>query len=236
VAENCGIFAPGIKQKRGVVSSNHFVFQTNRDASEAAQALLVVACLIAQYLSIARLLPEGFDPAPVLARICPYLQSPDFVGVARGDVDNKLTAMRLEVWTLDGLANVLFDAAQLLSDAGCLESAMDCYNLLIGLHKPLAQWLPLLKAYSGAQLACKALLKITTPPPEPKYFRVHFVGAAFDRLNGKSFVYRGDPSQRLMDFSTFLTKRCQDNASAYGAARGMDFWFLYLCCFVFVFL
>ncbi len=197
---------------------------------------MVVACLISQYLSIANLLPEGFNPAPVLARICPYLKSPQFVGVARADVDNKLTAMRLEVWTIDGLANVLFDVAQLLADASCLESALDCYNLLIALHKPLGQWLPLLKAYSGAQLSCKSLLKVTTPAAEQKFFRVHFVGASFDRLNGKSFVYRGDPSQRLMDFSTFLTKRCQDNLSAYGASKGLLVWFGFVFCFLFCFL
>lgn len=92
-----------------------FFFKANRDALEAGQALLVVACLIAQYLALASLLPPGLDPAPVLARICPYLkasaalltfafvlsflslQCPEFVGVTRADVDNKMTAMRLEV-------------------------------------------------------------------------------------------------------------------------------------------
>jgi hypothetical protein len=42
---------------------------------------------------------------------------------------------------------VLFDVAQLLADAGSLDMALDCYNLLIALHKPLGQWLPLLKVH-----------------------------------------------------------------------------------------
>ncbi len=194
--------------------------QANKDFLEAAQAQLVVAYLIAQYLEVTKLLPPGLNASAVLARICPAVQSPRFVGVTREDANNQSTALRLEVWTIEGFGNVVFDAAMLLADAGLYDWSLECYNLLIALRKPLGQWLLLLKAYAGAQMACKSLLKTAqAPTAETKYFRVCFVGASFDKLSGKAFVYRGDSSQRLMDFSSFLVKRCQDNASAYGASK-----------------
>ena len=193
----------------------------NKDFSEAAQAYLGVAYLIAQYLDLTEHLPPGLEHAQSqLLLICPYLQSKDFVGISRDDVDNNATALRLEVWTLDGFGEVLFESAQLLGDAGLHEWSITCYNMLIALRTPQGQHLELLKAYAGAQMACKNILKSAKAPvAEAKFFRVRFVGLSFGQLNGKAYVYRGDSTQRLMDFSTFLQKRCQDNATAYGASK-----------------
>lgn len=233
--------------------------KSNKDCLEAAQAYLVVAYLIAQYLDLVGQAPDAdFGFRSKLLHICPYLRSPGFVGISRDDTSNKATALRLDAWTITGLAEVLYDAATLLADANMLEWSLDCYNMLIIIHKHRGQYVELLKAYAGAQLACKNLLKssmsarpikggsgegsaaaaksksgsgsglslaggvaggVAAGKVEPKYFRVMFIGTAFDKLNGRAFVYRGDPSHRLMDFSQFLIKRCQDNAAAYGATK-----------------
>jgi hypothetical protein len=200
--------------------------KSNKDFLEAGQAYLVVAYLIAQYLRLSKRLPSGLVTAEeTLLQVCPSLTSSKFVGISQDDVENNATALRLEVWTLEGFGNVLFEAAQLLADAQLHSWSLDCYNMIIALRKPLGQYLELLKAYAGAQMACKNLLKTTSggnnknASIETKYFRVNFVGASFDKINKKAFIYRGDASQRLMDFSSFMVKRCQDNASAYGASQ-----------------
>lgn len=193
--------------------------RANGAPAEAAHACLIRAYLIAQYLDQKKEL-DCIGPFVLreLVSISPYLSWQGFVGITPDDVRHQGTALTLDCWSVDGLGTELFDAGNLFVEAGLETTALSCYNICILLRKMQSETMQLLRAYSAAQMCCKALVKTgSRPKPEEKFFRVRFVGKAFGKLCDKAFVYRGDPSHRLMDFSQFIVKRCEDNRTAYGA-------------------
>jgi hypothetical protein len=190
---------------------------------EAAQAHLVVAYLIVQFLELHNGTGALHEFGPVsegVKQLCPYLASPLFQGITKEDADNQATALRLDCWTLDGLATELFEAGNMLSEEGLGKDALRCFNFVIMMRLHQNKHLDLLKCYAAAQMCCKVVIKDVNPKPEEKFFRVRFIGKLFDKqLNDKAFIYRGESGQRLMDFSNFVLKRCADNSAAYGTSR-----------------
>jgi hypothetical protein len=173
---------------------------------EAAHCKTQIAALICDYLRDVAKPPAKGIPADItsFAKITPS------IGAEKG-----LSVLWLEGTILspefseDGFAKSLQEAVSLFQKSDHTECALECLLILQRYFNENKKYQQLTASSKDlATLSDKVFTANRTQARiPPNFYRVGFYGEGFGDDNGKEFIYRENPSQRLADFTTNLVSR-----------------------------
>ncbi|KAH3762526.1 DOCK family protein [Pelomyxa schiedti] len=175
---------------------------------EFAQAKILTAALVAEYLFVLQKFPVKLLDTEILQAFPNWLQenslpSPSMLHAVRGDV------CLIQEFSISGWEALLKDAVYTLEHAKLYEESIDALLLTLPLHRYNKNYKKQSGVHSALNVLCNKVVEdnVGTMRVMPNYYRVAFYGVGWGDLNQKEFVYKEQCTCRLPDISRRLKEQ-----------------------------
>lgn len=183
------------------------LFEKGERWEEAAMCRLQAASLVGQYLSMHPMTPSTLYHAIGVTNSSFLRLAPELLTTE--PPIGPTPPISASWFTEESLLTTLLDACQNFAKAEQFESAIDAFTLYVQVcmdtkkYPYVAQYGSLMQDW--ATKADKAIRSQSRIPSN--FYRVGFYGNEFGADNGKEYIYKAPPAQRLADFSEKLVAR-----------------------------
>jgi len=172
---------------------------------EAAQCKIHLGALVCEYLALLR--PNEAIPIDKSA----FKKAAPTVGghLNLPHIDAEGGVCTINQFTRRGLFDELLEAVELLKKAERYETSIEVYKVLVAIHQKNRTYDQLIGCFADLQSLCDKIVDSNEMRSRlfSKYYRVGFYGAAFEKLDGKEFIYKESAAVRLADISNNLTEQ-----------------------------
>eukprot|EP01114_Cavostelium_apophysatum_P003911 TRINITY_DN1404_c0_g1_i1.p1 TRINITY_DN1404_c0_g1~~TRINITY_DN1404_c0_g1_i1.p1 ORF type:complete len:1840 (+),score=629.05 TRINITY_DN1404_c0_g1_i1:76-5595(+) len=172
------------------------VHVTQKNWAEAAQCLVHIAALVAEYLNLfepMQGLPQGSGAFQQVSRNA-------IEEASMGDLSpDEEGICETHTFTETGLLKVMDGATQYLKQAELYETANEMYKLILPIHEKNRSYEKLAKSHGDLKDIFNKIISANQTQTRllGSYYRIGFYGTNFEELDGKEYIYKEPKITRL---------------------------------------